>query len=357
MNCTEAELYISALNDGEPVPSNAAQHIASCGSCRNTLQEYSRIGAELRLAASVGEEHLPLLQLPPRIHWLDFLWRRVSVPRFALVALLACLVLSTGAVSIIRAQQSLPLWFQFGYGVTEGAEIFRYTIAKQGYDDTQSSITFLNGSPVAATLRIKVESISTDDVVLRCRATTPGLQPNGNGFTLGPDPRGKPSLDGVAPIHYKPGESLAIPIEGGGTLYLRGEVMDHQPKIAFGAPLEPPADKMIVRSPVLTGPNGVLANINGGSASANTVGEGILIRAGSDGAYFFGARAFPGAVQGELNWGQITFKLDGKEYRLLAAAPILGGDQPRPMWVRHGAESDWAAAGCGVCIGAGPLPK
>lgn len=355
MNCTEAEIYVSALNDGEPVPSNAAQHIASCKSCRNTLQEYSRMGAELRLAATVSGEYLPLLQLPPRTHWFDFLWRRVSVPRFALMALLACLVLSTGAISIIRAQQSRPLWFQFGYGFTEGQEIFRYTIAKQGYDGTQWSMASLNGSPEGATLRIKVESISADDVVLRCRASSPGLQPNGNGFTFRPDPRGKPSLEGVAPIHYKPGESLAIPIEGGGTLYLRGEVMDHQPKIAFGAPLEPPADKMIIRSPVLTGPEGILANINGGSASANIAGEGIRIRAGDD-AYFFGAHAFPGAVQGELNWGQITFKLDGKEYRLVAAAPILSGDQPRPVWVRHAAESDWAT-GCGVCIGAGPLPK
>lgn len=354
MNCTEAEVYISALNDSEPVPPDVAQHVASCGACRKILQEYSRMGAELRLAAAadIGEDYLPSLRLPPRINWPDFLWRRVSVPRFALAALLLSLVLSAGAVSILRAQQSRPLWFQFGYGFTQGQEIFRYTIAKQGYDDTQSSISFHNGAPAAATLRIRVESVSPDDVVLRCRATVPELEPNGNGFRLGPNPRGKPSLDGVARIHYKPGESLAIPVEGGGTLYLRGEVMDHQPKIAFGAPLEPPANKMIVRSPVLTGPDGMLANISGGTAFANIADQGIRIRAGSDGAYFFGAHAFPRAVQGELNWGQITFKLDGKEYRLVAAAPILSGDQPRPVWVRHDAESSWAEG-----IGAGPLPR
>lgn len=83
MTCAEAEIYVSALHDREPVPFDAAQHIATCGLCRNSLQEYSHMGAELRLAAaSVGEECLPSLRLPPRSRWLDHLSKRVSVPRF-----------------------------------------------------------------------------------------------------------------------------------------------------------------------------------------------------------------------------------------------------------------------------------
>jgi len=39
-------------------------------------------------------------------------------------------------------------------------------------------------------------------------------------------------------IVYVPGQPLLIPINGGGTLTLRGEVLDHQPKFAWKLPLE-----------------------------------------------------------------------------------------------------------------------
>lgn len=35
-----------------------------------------------------------------------------------------------------------------------------------------------------------------------------------------------------------------------------------------------------------------------------------------------------------------------------AAAPIAGGDQPRPVWVRRDMDSN-----LGVSLGAGPLPN
>src|SRR5689334_25404152 len=75
MNCAEAELYISPLYDGEQVPSGAAQHIAACESCRRVLQDYSHIGVELRLAATMDPEQLPPLKLFPQKRPFDVLWR------------------------------------------------------------------------------------------------------------------------------------------------------------------------------------------------------------------------------------------------------------------------------------------
>ena len=76
------------------------------------------------------------------------------------------------------------------------------------------------------------------------------------------------------------------------------------------------------------------------------------LEAGTNGTYRFALHPFPGAVEGEANWGEITFKLAEQEYRLMAAAPMTGGDQPRTVWVRRE-----AASGGRVALGAGPTPK
>jgi hypothetical protein len=333
MNCTEAELYVSALYDGERIPLAAAQHIAGCGPCHRLITDYAHMGAELRLSASVQP-----IKLLPRKRGFDVLWARVPVPRFALVALIACTVLATTALSMLRAQ-SRPLWFEFGFGFHEGREVFDYTVAKKGDDKTAATVTSLDGELVAAALRLKVERVSRDDVVLRCRAVSAKMGITSAGAKL-LGPQRRVSLDSAPTVHYKPGESLAIPIEGGGTLYLKGDVLDHQPKIAFGFPLEPAAEKLVVRSPVLVASGHVLADFNGATAVATDQSRAIYLGAGSNGNYTFALRPFPGATQGELNWGEIIFKRAGEKYRLISAAPITGGDQPRRIWVRHDTQSD-----------------
>lgn len=361
MNCSESDVYVSALYDGEPIPPEAAQHITQCASCRRTLSDYSLMSAELRLAVSAASAPLPPLELPPVKHtrW-QFLWRRVSVPRFAVAALIACLIVATAATSLMRAQPP-TLWFQFGFMTQPGGEPFPYTVAKNGYDDSHAMLQSVNGEPVAIALRLKVEEISSDNVLLRCRAVPARVKTTPEGrITLLGGPEGGISLNGVAGVHYKPGESLAIPIESGGTLFLKGEVMDHQPKIAFGTPLEPLAGKMVVRSPVLTASDQLLGQLNGASAIADgraQKAQGVMFNTDAHGVFTFSLRPFPGAVQGKATWGEITFRLDGKNYLLMAAAPITGGDQPRPVWVRHDSHSDWAAGCDRACLGAGPLPQ
>jgi hypothetical protein len=132
-------------------------------------------------------------------------------------------------------------------------------------------------------------------------------------------------------VHYKPGQQLAIPIEGGGTLYLSGEVYDQQPKIAFGAPLEPSSRELIMRGPVLTSDHQVISDMPGGGAA----GTAVTIAADKHGTFQFALTPFPDAVQGQIEWGQMTFAVNGRSFHLVAAAPLTGGEQPRPVWVRY----------------------
>ena len=52
MNCQEVQPRISALHDGESVSREVADHIRSCSACRARLEDYARMGVELRLLAS-----------------------------------------------------------------------------------------------------------------------------------------------------------------------------------------------------------------------------------------------------------------------------------------------------------------
>jgi len=350
MNCLEAEAYVSELCDGERIRDDAAKHIAACPMCRRMLSDYARMGAELRLAATAETTELPPLRLPGREMPFAFLWKRVAVPRFALAALVVCAIVAAAATSILRAQPK-PLWFEFECSLDEGAGS-NYVVAKQGFDQTASMLGIVNGQSLAAAYRVKVDSIATDDVVLRIQAEHVLTEKTATGTMLRA-PTTAISLDGVAAVHYKPGTSLAVPIAGGGALYLKGDVLDHQPSIAFGMPLVPAANTLSVRSPVLLQSTSLIADMRGGSAIVDQAGQAVTISL-PDSVFSFALQPFSGAVPAQANWGEISFKIDGKDYRLLAAAPVTGGDQPRTIWVRRDTPPDAAFVCPQWCIGTGP---
>lgn len=336
MTCIEAEPHVSAVCDGEQITAEAAEHINTCPACRTILAGYARIGTELRVAAAMDSEVLPRLVLPQRRRAFDFLWSRVPVPRFALAALMVAVVAAAVSVPLVRAQQR-PLWFQFGYAFEPGEQISSYQVAKPGFDRTLASMMMVNGAFVATVFHIRVESVSNDDVIVRCRAVPGKMETTSDGgSSLAYDGglSGGVPLNDVPAVHYKPGQRLTIPVEGSGTIYLKGEVHDQQPKIAFSAPLEPLSNDLVMRNPVLTSEGVVFADMWGGSATAPP-GMAVNVVAGKYGTFLFALKPFPGAIQGQIEWGHMAFKVGGRLFRLVAAAPLSSGEQPRPMWVRY----------------------
>ena len=205
-------------------------------------------------------------------------------------------------------------------------------------------LTRLNGAPFSFNMQIRVVSLSENDVVLRVRAVLGQITPEG---ALKPV-KGAISLDHVPETHYRPGEVLPVPIEGGGTVYLKGDVFDHQPKLAFGFPLEVPPGELLVRWPVLMRSHELLGDMTGASAICEKANGTVDFHARLNGVFRFARHPFPGAVQGEAEWGEIKFKLEGEPYRLIAAAPVTRGDQPVAVWVRRdAAEDSGMALGCG----------
>ncbi len=347
MECTEAAPYISALYDGESIPRDIAEHIDTCVTCRASLDSYSQIGAEMRLLASreaatptVPQAVLDKIGAPGRPVWFASLRRRMLVPRFAVVAAAFALITASAGLVVVRAQnQTRSYWFQFRLAPpgaqSAGAQPLGYQVGKAGTDEAFVWMGLAhdgNGRPIptemeAIGMHYAISSIEDGRVRLRIRAQKYSVS----------DPavfNAKQNLPlGAYEWTYKPGEPLEIPVEGGGTLVLTGQITETQPKLAWGLPVEPNPDQLVLTQPVVIRGNTVLVNMEGGSSASNGFAGTIMMSANGFGRLTIGLRPFDKAVRGEATWGKLTFKWAGEKYTVLSASPISGGEQPHEVWV------------------------
>lgn len=348
MSCLEFEIYASAMCDGEPIPAAAARHISGCASCQSKVNAYAELGAQLRQAASLQHDPesgtaglLEAARARGSSPW-SFLSQRTPVPRYSL-ALVTVLIVSLAVTSLVRAQ-SRPMWFLFGITTDPAATAASWTPAQDGYDDQMALSR--SGPTDVIVIRVRVNHVSETCVSLRATARGFGSFPDTFGYKL--------PIDDAPTLSFTPGHDLDIPVEGGGTVRLVGRILDHQPRIAWGLPLELEATQFVIRSPVLVSEIGRIADIVGATAIARADKDCVFFAAGAAGNFLFALREFPGAVKAQLNWGDLSFRLDGKQYRLVTPAPMTGGEQPATAWVRHDPPmADLPASALGVL----PLPR
>lgn len=353
MNCNEAESFVSVLYDGESVPLDAASHIQGCESCRDRLRSYSEMGAELRLMAS-GATSLAALTPPckalshHRSPRLAFLSARVLVPRFAVALLLAALIATSTTIVVLRAQSEKPtLWFQFGVDLKGRGPAWMNQSGKTGSD--QGFVLWIDQQVIG--VHCHVTSIDERRVQLEIRALK--LEPDAVRKGLFYAERDIRDLQDH-PFTYIVGESLEIPVEGGGALVLHGQVVDHQPKLIWGLPAEPGSDQIVLTSPLVLSGQTLLANVQGGSSFASDRNSGGMIYVPGVGRIVIALQPMPGAVQGEANWGDLNFTWQGKGYTIRTVSPITGGAQPRTIWVTVDSEHPWSG-GSSFAIGTWPL--
>jgi hypothetical protein len=341
MNCDEVQPFVSALHDGESVPREAAEHIRSCSACQARLEDYAKMDVELRLLASRASENAPteMPHLPQlRRRWGHTLTARVLVPRFALgVGLFAILGLSVG-LGLMRAQSG-GLWFQFDLSNAEKqAKVGCLTQAGDDWtggflqEDTNQKI----GIRVKA-LDVQKELVRLS-VVARVFEPAPGSEEEkaanyqAGGFSQEVIDR---MFANTTPqeFDYVPGQTLEIPVEGGGKVLLSGEVFKLRPSFsAQWYPLTLHPDEIALSKGALVRGNEFLGEIGGGG-SARATNSAIGVCVPQLGTIVFALKPFEGAVQGVAEFGEVHFNIDGDKYTLFSATPITGGQQPREIWV------------------------
>ena len=364
MTCQEAPPLISDLYDGETVSKEAAEHFASCATCQERLRDYAQMGAELRLLASTDSVEAPstMPALPPRARrWAHTFTARVLVPRFALglgVALIAVLSLGLG---VMRAEVA-SLWFQFNVSSPDkmgswGSEV------QAGYHGKPAFL--MSGPQGRIGAIIDVDEVQYGRVRLSVRArrmevATTGREgrptPQSVESTPASDQTVREILVNTPPqkFEYVPGETLEIPIEGGGRLLLTGRVLERRARfwVKEEYPLEPKPDQIVLTEPALVRDQELLVK-NLGSASADGDDPYVALFAPKEGLFGFLVKPMDGAIPAQAEYGQARFKLDGHDYVLFSATPITGGQQPREIWVYHDPNYKPATPGAIGTIGSG----
>jgi hypothetical protein len=380
MECLEAQPFVSVLYDGRRVPDEATQHIRGCASCRQQLHDYAAIGAEMKLVGNRPTDGLPLpawlASAPTRGRFLAAraLTARVMVPRYAVgLAAAVILALSVG-LNLMRAQTPV-LWFQFevypadmpraaslrtnvaktdlrepqswmlradnkGDSPFLHSESYRPHVAKPGYREPMAWMWRTENTGDSPSFHYVGSMIS----VLDTKGGQVRLAVRARHYPEIPKPKVLEQDLGNLKGHeyvYVPGETMQIPIEGGGTLVLSGEVSDRQPQFACGFPVEPAANQMILRNFALIRDKHVLSPVTGWATMIDEKGQGICLYVPGEGLFTFALEPFEGAVKGEANWSEAKFKINGHRYDVLSLAQITGGDQPHDIWVSS--EANYAA--------------
>jgi hypothetical protein len=343
MNCQDAQLYVSALYDGESLPRDAAGHIGNCAACRERLFAYAKMGAELRLIANAesGADPAPLGNLPTRRGgWTRGFTGRVLVPRFVIgLGLIAILGLSVG-LGLVRGQGSGP-WFQYElsgpeWGGTSGNVL---QAGESGSGEFSSS-----ADPRITLYEVKVFDVRDDSAKVVVRARRFGTEPDGHAGKLIVEPDGHRAtitsrrdidriLASATPqrFDYKLGQKLQIPVDGGGTLVLTGKVCRIRPSF-WRYPVNPEPDEIVLTNPAMVRGQEFLGNI-AGNASAAGGNSAIGACVPPVGSFVFALKPFPGAFQGVAEFGRARFTMGGQKYTVFSATPITGGQQPRDIWV------------------------
>ena len=254
----------------------------------------------------------------------------MRIPRFAFAAMMVVIFLLSGGLFLVRARTDTG----------KSVFVLTYKVLPQGY--ARDCVIATNGNANTnecghqfrvndGVLGLLFRFVSGDgdraQVGVKVAYKTPGST-----FNLVDDLKSTPEkIISIRPGHW---DEIAAPAVG--EIELTGEYLDHQPRILEkpSETLEPQRDEFRVVAPVLIRGNEVVCDMsdNGNSIDNGDADATLMIYSPGEGRYLISRVPFEGAVEGSVKMGQIRFKLDGQDYLLLSAMPIVHAEH---VWVSH----------------------
>jgi predicted anti-sigma-YlaC factor YlaD len=336
MTCQEALPFISPLYDGEQVPADVTKHVQSCPQCRQCLKDYAEIDAECRLLASAArtEEDLPgWLPRSDRSRgsvFFRFWTAHVLVPQVALivgiVAILGLVVKVTWKQDQAHPQRN---FFQFELSASDAPKTTFAAGMSVGRAEMPYELTGPHGSVLAL---LNILDVQADLVRVSVRAERFENQVRLD-CKPGEAPEFKKCTDETKRVlastqereyQYRPGQTLEVPVQGGGSLLLTGRVSaTPQPFSWQNAPVESATEEVAVSTPPLAPEKHVVfrpARI----VNASPENPCVTFYRPDWGLFVFALHPFPGSAEATVNNGRLLFELEGKWYYVSAASGIAG---------------------------------
>lgn len=332
MNCADVSEYVSALCDGEIIPSTAAEHIGNCRSCQGHLRAYLEMGAELRRTASL--EYLdsvpPLRLAKPQNRlatWWHKGWTTMRIPRLAFVVLIGSVVALASSLAVVkvRARSSgAVVLLSISTGAGQPIECPLSILDKQ-YQQC-GRIGNVEGKVLGYTVHLVSDEDGRVELGVRMRQwpVKPGMSTS---YGLN-DVDKLPEQD----YWFAPGDKLKIENPGLPTLTVTGAWMDHVPSFIGASDMDPSADEIRIVSPLLLRNKEVVGDLDGGAATETTPDSAVWLYFPKQGGFVIANSQIQGAMEAHVNLNRISFEEDGQKYVLLTGTPIT---RARHVWVLH----------------------
>jgi hypothetical protein len=329
-HCEEVAEYVSALADGETIPSAFAQHIGACTACQARLHDYLAMGAELRRVASLDRgSSLPALPIEKR-RTNRSLWKKgletMRIPKLAFALLVIAVVALASSLTFVKvgAHSSgsvLMLKFTGPDGVSH--QCFIDTTKK---DYPCGMFGRMGGDSVG--LMFRVQSRDGDRIQLGVQSKAyPIGTPEANHM-------GDSVVDNLPQVQYsfEVGQALKVDVESLGTVAITGEWTDHVPVIFEKDQnhLDPGPDQVRILSPLLLKDKHVIGDMEGASTWTQAPSQAVVIYYPTVGRLLISAGPMKGAVQADAQLNRISFQIEGETYVVLTGAPVSRSEK---VWV------------------------
>ena len=336
MICDDVAEYVSALCDGQTIPSSAAQHIAHCPDCQFRLSDYLALSAELRRAAS-----LELSNEVPSRNWtrsqnrIRVWWQKglstMRIPRLAFAALIVGIFALSSALTVIKARAH------------NTGTVVLLSVAGLGDVplDCPLSIVDKNYTTCSGLGRIglqflgyKIELLSHDGdrVLLAIRTRTYpivfGEAKSFSPFELDRDP--------AKQVWFTPGEPLKFELPGGGALTFKGDWLDHMPVLGLHKEdLSPGPNEVRFASPLLLKDGSVVGDLKGAIGGLFAYDDrdwAIQTYFPGEGRFLISQLPIKDAVEARVMFSRISFRDGGHSWEFVTGAPV---SQAEKIWVLH----------------------
>lgn len=340
MKCEQAAEFVSALCDGETIPPEVAEHVGACETCRARLNAYAAMGAELRRVASLDR---PLTLKPGPwareqkrrfgVNWWKEGKMTMKISKLTFALMLTLILFLSGSLLRVRARSRAggPV-LVLTYRILPNGGNVRCVITTDSNSATNHCSDANSGSWGVFTSNLRFISKDGDRTQLgvRTKYESQFHQPEtGNTDDL---LRDVPEQT----VWIEPGEKQRISVSGLGEIELTGEYLGHMPTLRY-SPYETPdprKDELRVVDPVLIRGNEVVVNLSdaGDSTDTGDPDATLMIYYPGQGRYLFSTIPFVNAVEGVVGTSQVRFNLEGQDYLLLTAIPIIRSEH---VWVTH----------------------
>jgi hypothetical protein len=331
MRCDEAQEFVSAMFDGEPVPPQAAEHTAHCAECQELLEGFGEMGAALRnygslLIAEPVPDRTWLIPRENKSMWLEKGLQRMRIPRIAFACLILLLVALGSRLALVEVRahdEGSVLMLKLTPAQGDSIQCFVSTV--NANHDNCSGFAQIDHSNL--TFAVKTLRKEGDRVLLSIRSRVAPMGPGG----FGPDTES--SLPETQ-SWFTPGETLLPPGTGELKLALTGQWVDHIPVQLGGNNqlLDPAPNEVRLTSPLLLKNNQIAGDMFNSSADADQPGEGAFLYIPGEGRFILSPTKIEGAIPAKVELNRVLFESNGQKYVIVTGAPVIRGDN---IWVLH----------------------